>query len=148
MASASENYSANRVSVSDNSEGIKEVFEMFISMLIASYGMLGEHDLLKPDLVIPNVGIITLLMLDFLEHGAKDFDLDGYHELVRAADKAGIVLEPRKELNMTEEQLEDLRETHRQEDEEEAERKREFDWEVDVSLSLRITISHLTGISS
>lgn len=95
--------------MNDDSASIKEVFDMFVPMLITSFEMLGEHDLIKPTSAIPNVGIITLLILAFLRNTARDFDIDTCHEILRAADKAGVVLEPRKELSLTQEDLDSLR---------------------------------------
>ena len=95
--------------VSNNSEAIEEIINIFRSLLLSVYEMLSEHSLLTPTSSIPNIGIITLLMLEFLSSIAGNFDIKWRSEITRVIDKAGVELEPRKELSLTQEGLDEIR---------------------------------------
>jgi hypothetical protein len=83
--------------VNGNGPGIKEIFFVFITLFITSVDVLSEHNLIKMEnSPVPSVGAITLLLISFLKDTAAGFDIDDIHEIVRAADKAGVKLEPRK----------------------------------------------------
>jgi len=116
--------------------GIGEAFQMFIPMLITSFDMLAEHKLIGSEPIrFENVGIVTLLLIDFLTNTAGDFDIDGMYEVVRAADKFGVKLEPVEEVNITKKDLEEMRERCEEEGEKKFERKKEAS---DVCFSISV----------
>jgi hypothetical protein len=98
--------------VNDNSDGIGEIFSMFKNMMTTSLEMLSEHNLIaSPTTLISNASVLTLLMIHFLTNVATDFEVEDVGAIVKAADKVGLKIECRKEVNVTEEDLEDLRES-------------------------------------
>ncbi|KAF4636312.1 hypothetical protein G7Y89_g1784 [Cudoniella acicularis] len=67
-----------------------------------------------------NVGVITLLLTDFLKDTASDFDIEDICEMVRAADEAGVALEPRREIvNCVERDIEIYRQEYMEDGEDE-----------------------------
>lgn len=101
---------------------------MFVPMLITAYEMLAEHNLIRDDSPIPNIGIVTLLLLDFLRDTCNDFDIEHTCEIVRAADKYGVKLEPREEVQgATQDEIDSLRAEYEEQDE------KKFDWKKEVS---------------
>jgi hypothetical protein len=80
-------------------------------MVFTTYDMLSEHDLFKPDSEIKNIGIISLLILEFLQHEASDFDCNWGREVVRLCDNAGIDLKKlvRKQISLKKKDIESLR---------------------------------------
>jgi hypothetical protein len=50
-------------------------------------------------------------MIHFLTNVATDFEVEDVGTIVKAADKVGLKIECRKEVKVTEEDLEDLRES-------------------------------------
>lgn len=63
--------------------------------------MLAEHKLFSdPDPKIQNPSAICLVLIDFLLKTAEDFDIEGVHEIVRAADKLGVDLDIKKEYRL------------------------------------------------
>jgi hypothetical protein len=107
--------------VNDNSKAVEEVFDMFGIMLLTSFDMLSEHGLLAVDSLLPNIGIISLLMIEFVYDSAGDFHLKWPHEIVRALDKAGIELKPIKEVCVSQEKIDELREQYMEKESEEVE---------------------------
>jgi hypothetical protein len=107
--------------VNDDSDGMREVINMFGTMLLTSFDMLSEHGLLAANSPIPNIGILSLLMIEFIEGTASDLDIDWGHEVVRALDKAGVELKPRKEVHVSQEKIEVLREQYKEKESEEIE---------------------------
>jgi hypothetical protein len=98
--------------VNDNSDGIGEIFSMFKSMMTTSLEMLSEHNLIaSPTTPIPNASVLTLLMIQFLTNIATGFEVEDVGAIAKAADKVGLEIECRKEVKVTEEDLEDLRES-------------------------------------
>jgi hypothetical protein len=98
--------------VNDNSDGIGEIFSIFKNMMTTSLEMLSEHNLItSPTTPIPNASVLTLLMIHFLTNVAMDFDVEDVGAIVKAADKVDLKIECRKEVKVTEEDLEDLRES-------------------------------------
>jgi hypothetical protein len=108
--------------VNDDSDGVKEVMNMFGTMLLTSFDMLSEHGLLAADSQIPNIGIISLLMIEFSYGSAGDFDLTWACEIVRALDKAGVELKPRKEAGVSQEKIDELREQYKDRESDEIEK--------------------------
>jgi hypothetical protein len=80
-------------------------------MILTTYDMLCEHDLFKPDSEIKNIGIISLLLLEFLQVEACDFDCEWGREVVRLCDNAGIDLEKqvRKQVSVNEKDIAEYR---------------------------------------
>jgi hypothetical protein len=107
--------------VNDDSDGMKEVMNMFGTMLLTSFDMLSEHGLLAADSQIPNIGIISLLMIEFSYDSAGDLDLTWACEIVRALDKAGVELKPRKEVEVSQEKIDELREQYEDKESDEIE---------------------------
>ena len=95
--------------MNDNSDGIGEIFSMFKTMMITSLEMLSEHDLITSPTPIPNASVLTLLMIHFLTNVATDFSIRGVGAIVKAADKVNLKIECRKEVKVTEDNLEKLR---------------------------------------
>lgn len=62
-------------------------------MILTSFDALAEHDLFAPDSEVNNIGIISLLLLEFLELWAQDLDCEWGAEVVRACDEKGIELD-------------------------------------------------------
>lgn len=84
--------------MNDDSEAVTEILNMIGTMLLTSFAMLAEHSLLGPasSSPIPNVAILSLLMLEFLGSGdGGDFgdSVLWPSEVVRALDKAGVDLD-------------------------------------------------------
>lgn len=123
--------------MNENGPGIAEVFSMFIPMHIAAIEMLSEHNLINetPSPRAFNASIVTVLLIDFLKDTANDFDIEDVCEIVRAVDKAGLKLVPRKEVvGCNSEDIELLRAAYKEkEDEYEGEAYPERDWKEEVS---------------
>ena len=82
-------------------------------MVLTTFDMLSEHNLLKadsPDAEIKNVGLMSMLMLEFL-HVASDLDLQWGREVVRLLDNAGIDTKTmlRKQVFLDEKDIDDYR---------------------------------------
>lgn len=120
--------------MNENSEGISEVFDMTGVMFITALEMLHESGLIGSTSPLPdNLGVMTLFFLDFMTNTATDFDIEWGHEIVRAADTYGVVLNP---LEMVEgiyqRALDDLRELCQQ-----SKKGKGFAWKTEVSLLTR-----------
>lgn len=101
-----------------------EIMDMFGTMLLTSFDMLSEHGLLAAESPLPNISIISLLMIDFIHSTASDFDVGWTHEVVRALDKAGVEIKSRKEARMRQEEIEELREQYKEKESEEIENRK------------------------
>ncbi len=104
--------SDSQYTVNDDGDGMSEIFNIFGTMTLTSFEMLSEHGLLGPDSPIPNIGILSLLMIEFLYDTPGDIDSDWAHEIVRALDKASVELHPRKEVGVSAEKIGELRDKH------------------------------------
>ena len=82
-------------------------------MVLTTYDMLSEHDLFKPDSEIKNIGIMSLLILEFLLVEACDFDCGWGREVVRLCDNVGIDLKKvvRKQVSVSEKDIEAYRQS-------------------------------------
>ena len=100
--------------VNDDGEGTKEIVEMIGNMVLTSFAILAEHDLLKSNSQIKNISTVSLIFIQFLDGQAIDLDCKWACEVVRLCDEAGINLEAsvHKQLTVTKERLRDLRETY------------------------------------
>lgn len=81
--------------INDNPDAIQEVLNMFGIMYITALEMLHESNLLPTSSTTPlpdNIGIMTLLLLNFFTTLCTDFHLPWLHEIVRAAGKYGVIL--------------------------------------------------------
>ena len=93
----------------EDGEGVHEIIEVIGLMALTSFEMLSEHDLFKPDSEIKTIGIVCLLLLEFLNDWAGDLHCAWGCEVVRMCDEAGIDLrkQVRKQVNVPESQLKD-----------------------------------------
>jgi hypothetical protein len=107
--------------VNDNSEVIKQVMNMFGTMILTTFDVLSEHDLLATDSPILNIGIVSLLMIEFCYDSAGDYGIDWAHEVLRALDKAGVELKLRKEVLVSQDKIDELREQYKKKESEEVE---------------------------
>jgi len=80
-------------------------------MVLTSYDILSEHNLLTPDSEVKNIAIISLLILEFLCDWATDLDCTWGCELVRLCDEAGIKLDEhvRKQVSISKKQIAEYR---------------------------------------
>jgi uncharacterized protein YwqG len=80
-------------------------------MILTTFDILSEHDLFKPDSEIKNIGIVSLLILEFLLVAACNFESDWGHEVVRLCDNAGIDLAKivRKQVSVSEKDIKEYR---------------------------------------
>jgi hypothetical protein len=103
--------STNTSPVNNDSEGMEEVFNIMGVMFITALEMLHESALIGPASPLPNnVSVMTLFFLDFMMNGCSNYDLEWVHEVVRAANKYGVVLTPVKQVeNVTQDKLDELR---------------------------------------
>lgn len=90
---------------------MKAIAAMIGLMVLTSYSALAEHSLFKPDSEIKNLGIISLMLLDFAKGPGCDLDIEWGCELVRMCDEAGINLdkEVRKQVDVKKKDLKALR---------------------------------------
>jgi hypothetical protein len=96
--------------VNDNSEGIKEALKVIGVMFVTALDMLREAGLLGPESPLPdNVGIMTLLFLEFVTQTCDNFHLEWVHEVVRAADACHVVLTPQEQVHIGQDKLDELR---------------------------------------
>ncbi|KAF4624087.1 hypothetical protein G7Y89_g14087 [Cudoniella acicularis] len=97
--------------MNENSEGTGEVFNALGVMFTTALEMLHESCLISLESPLPdNIGVMTLLFLDFMANTASDFDLDWTDDVVRAADGFGVVLEPVEKIKgVDQEMLDELR---------------------------------------
>jgi hypothetical protein len=115
--------SDNRIStVSDDPDAIEQTINMFGTMLLTSFEMLSEHNLLGPYPAspIPNIGIVSLLLIEFLKVGASDIQVCWAHEVVRALDKAGIDPPTRKQVRVSQKDIDGMREEYRDKEEDDS----------------------------
>ena len=97
--------------MNDDSDGTREVLNMIGVMFITALEMLHESNLIGLTSPLPdNVGVITLLFLEFMTQTCSDYDLEWCHEAVRAADKYGVVLTPPEQTSFGQDELDELRE--------------------------------------
>ncbi len=102
----------------DNEDGdsVKAIAQMLGLMVLTSYAALAEHSLFKPDSEVKNIGIMSLLMLEFVEGPGCDLDCGWGCEVVRMCDEAGIDLdkEIRKQVDFTKKNLKDMRDQYKE----------------------------------
>jgi hypothetical protein len=92
--------------VNEDGDNVREVFDMFIPMYIACLDVLSEHNLVKAkNTPAFNISPITLILLEFLEKTACDFDMEHNEEIVRAADLAGVDLVMRDGIEISEDDI-------------------------------------------
>ena len=100
----------------EDGDSVKAIAEMFGVMALTSFAVLSEHSLFNADSEVKNIGIISLLLLEFIEGPGCDLDCDWGCEIVRLCDDAGIQLdkEIRKQINFSKSSLEDMRESYKE----------------------------------
>jgi len=102
----------------DNEDGdsVKAIAVMLGLLVLTSYSALSEHSLFKPDSEIKNIGIMSLIMLEFALGPAVDLDVEWDCEIVRVCDEAGIDLdkELRKQVDVSKNDLKELRDAYKE----------------------------------
>jgi hypothetical protein len=97
----------------DNEDGdsVCAIAEMIGLMTLTAYAALSEHSLFKPDSDIKNIGIISLMLLEFAKGPGQDLDVGWSCEVVRMCDEAGIDLdkEVRKQVDFSKKDLKAMR---------------------------------------
>jgi len=85
-------------------------------MVLTAFSALSEHSLFKPDSEVKNIGIMSLLMLEFAQGDGQDLDIGWGCEIVRMCDEAGIALdkEVRKQVAVSKEDLKELRDAYKE----------------------------------
>ncbi|RDW58767.1 hypothetical protein BP6252_13243 [Coleophoma cylindrospora] len=81
--------------MTDDGQGCEEIVNMTGTLLLTALDMLREHDLMKPESSIENIGLIAALYMEFAlgTWGAMTGDEIGWVlPVVKALDKAGIAL--------------------------------------------------------
>lgn len=80
-------------------------------MILTAYAALSEHSLFKPDSEVKNIGIMSLMMLEFAKGDGQDLDIGWGCEIVRMCDEAGIDLdkEVRKQVSFSKKDLKEMR---------------------------------------
>ena len=80
-------------------------------MVLTAYSALSEHSLLKADSEVKNIGIMSLMMLEFAQGDGCDLDIGWGCEIVRMCDEAGIDLDKiiRKQVSVSKKDLKGAR---------------------------------------
>lgn len=135
--------------MNNDSPSTQEVISFYGTFLLTGLDVLSEAGLLVPSSVIPNIAIITLLILDFVEKHVTEvgYRVNWSHEVVRILDKAGIELKSRKEISrmslcLSQAEIEGLRKEYKTK---EAKKKafRLRDWKKEViKPSFTMTFRH------
>jgi hypothetical protein len=97
--------------VNEDGPGVKTVVDMLGLMILTSYDVLSEHNLLKSDSELKNIEIMSLLILEFLSVWASDLECTWGCEVVRLCDEAGMQLDKhiRKQVSVSKKEIEDFR---------------------------------------
>jgi len=107
--------------VTDNEDGdsVAKIAEMLGLMTLTCYEALSEHALFKPGSDIKNIGIMSLMLLEFARGSGCDLDIGWGCEVVRMCDEAGIDLdkELRKQVDFSKEDLKNMREDYEDKEE-------------------------------
>jgi hypothetical protein len=100
----------------EDSDSVKAIAQMLGLMLLTSYAALAEHSLFKPDSEVKNIGIVSLLLLEFIQGPGCDLDCGWGCEAVRMCDEAGIMLdkEIRKQVDFSKKHLKELRAAYKE----------------------------------
>jgi hypothetical protein len=100
----------------EDGDSVKSIAQLLGLIVLTSYSVLSEHSLFKPDSKVKNIGIMSLLLLEFIEGPGCDLDCGWGCEVVRQCDEAGIQLdkEIRKQVNFTKKNLKDMRAMHKE----------------------------------
>ncbi|KAH7391485.1 hypothetical protein BKA64DRAFT_747031 [Cadophora sp. MPI-SDFR-AT-0126] len=101
----------------NNEDGkrVTKIAQLFGTMILTTFEVLQEHDLFKADSEVNNIGIISLLLLQFVEREAVDLECDWAAEIVRLCDEAGIKLDDvvRKQVRVTKEDIKKRRDEYK-----------------------------------
>lgn len=95
----------------EDGDSVKSIAAMIGLMVLTSYSALSEHSLFKSDSEIKNIGILSLMLLDFAQGPGCDLDIGWGCEVVRMCDEAGIDLdkEVRKQVSVSKKDLKGMR---------------------------------------
>lgn len=131
----------NTMEGNEDGLGVEEIIHMLGVMVLTSFSMLSEHSLFKPDSEVKNISIMSLLLLEFLQGPATDFDCVWGPEVVRLCDEAGFELDKdlRKQIKLTKENLQDMRDIAWIPEDDSSEEGSErmcypWDWKLEVRL--------------
>lgn len=130
--------------VIDDPDSVKEVLNVIGIMFVAALEMLYESDLIKGTTPLPdNIGIMTLLFLEFMANTCQDFELTWLHEVVRAADQYAVdlTIPEGEKVSVSQAQLDRWRKQYSRR----APLKR-FVWKTKVSLSVFEVIARLMRV--
>jgi hypothetical protein len=85
-------------------------------MVLTAYSALSEHSLFTPDSEVKNIGIMSLMMLEFAQVDGCDLDIGWGCEIVRMCDEAGIDLDNvvRKQVSVSKKDLKGLRSAYKE----------------------------------
>ncbi|KAH7306075.1 hypothetical protein BKA65DRAFT_559922 [Rhexocercosporidium sp. MPI-PUGE-AT-0058] len=97
------------LTMSDNSDGLGEIFNFLVTFMFTGLEVLGEHSLINPSTSVLNATVCTLLMINSLKNVATDSEVERIEQIVRAADESGLVWDFHKETNITKEMIQGLR---------------------------------------
>jgi hypothetical protein len=95
----------------EDGDSVKAITQMLGLMVLTCYSVLSEHSLFKPDSEVKNIGIMSLLLLEFIQGPGCDLDCGWGCEVVRLCDEAGIGLdkEIRKQVDFSKKNLKEMR---------------------------------------
>ncbi|KAE9382072.1 hypothetical protein N431DRAFT_322180 [Stipitochalara longipes BDJ] len=104
------------IAYNEDGDSVKEIAAMIGLMVLTAYSALSEHSLLKPDSEIKNIGIISLMMLEFARVDGCDLDIGWGCEIVRMCDEAGIELDKivRKQVSVSKMDLKEMRSAYKE----------------------------------
>lgn len=113
---ATESDLADMMADNEDGDSVKDIAAMLGLMVLTAYSALSEHSLLKPDSEVKNIGIMSLMMLEFAKDDGQDLDIGWGCEIVRMCDEAGIDLdkEVRKQVAFSKKDLKGMRAAYKE----------------------------------
>jgi hypothetical protein len=121
-------------------------------MYIVLTDVLSEHNLVKAENTPAfNINRITLILLEFLNDTANDFDVQHKEEFVRAADIAGVNLTPRDGIKVDQNDIDGWRFSYQDDDEEDSDGETLFNekaWRSKWDWKTMVTISRCSAFLS
>ncbi|PMD32750.1 hypothetical protein L207DRAFT_536046 [Hyaloscypha variabilis F] len=106
----------NRTADNEDGDSVKEIAAMVGLMVLTAYSALSEHSLFTPDSEVKNIGIMSLMMLEFAQVDGCDLDIGWGCEIVRMCDETGIDLDKvvRKQVSVSKKDLKGLRSAYKE----------------------------------
>jgi hypothetical protein len=103
----------------EDGESVKDTAGMLGLMVLTCYSALSEHALFKPNCEVKNIGIMSLMMLEFAKNQGCDLDIGWGCEIVRMCDEAKIDLdkEVRKQVAFSKKDLDEMRAAYKEKEE-------------------------------